>query len=191
MQITIRITWRRLILGGILAALLAGILLLRLARPGPNAVIASRNSIRARLAIPKDLREFPVEQYIERTDWFAYRYAAYPSGSCHWQLYIVCAANDAEKWCRAFRKYLQTRGKYYERGGDATLAGQELRFVLRQDSGGSALIWLRNLSGRLQITFDYRKARKPSSIWQTKFGRYLATVLLKVGMPIDAITRPT
>jgi hypothetical protein len=96
-----------------------------------------------------------------------------------------------EKWRRAFRTYLQTRGRHIERGGDATLAGQEHRFYLIQDGGGSAVISLRNLSGQLQIAFEYRKARVPSRIWQTKFGRRLAAILLKVGLPIDAITRPT
>ena len=191
MQITIRITKRRLIVVGILAVLLASICLLRLALPGPNAAIGDRNSIRARLAIPKDLRQFPVEQYTAQRDWYVYRHVAYPSRACHWQLYIVCADDDAEKWCRAFRDYLNTRGRCIERGGNAMLAGQELRFYLSQDSGGSAFIWLRNVSGRLQITFEYRKARRRSRIWQTKFGRYLAAVLLKIGLPIDAITRPT
>lgn len=191
MEITIRITKRRLIVGGILAVFLVSVLLLRLSLPSPNAVIARRNSLRARLALPKDLRQFPVEQYVGGTDWFVYRYAVYPSGSCHWQLYIVCAAGDTDKWCRAFRGYLQTRGKYFERGGDATLAGQVHRLFWRNDSGGSALIWLKNLSGRLQITFEYRKARRRSRIWRTKFGRYLASVFLKAGLPIDVITGPT
>lgn len=191
MEIAIRITKRRLVVSGIVAVLLVGALLLRLALPGPNAVIAGRKSLRARLALPKDLRQFPVEQYVGRTDWFVYRYAVYPSGSCHWHLYIVCAAGDADKWRRAFRSYLQTRGRYYERGGDATLAGQVHRLFWRNDSGGSALIYLKNVSGRLQITFEYRKARRRSRIWRTKFGRYLASVLLKAGLPIDAITGPT
>jgi len=191
MEITIRITNRRLIVGGILAVSLAGVMLLRLALPGPNAVIARRNSIQARLAIPEDLRQFPVEQYIGRWDCYVYRRVARPRGRCYWRLQIICADNDAEKWCQAFRRYLQTRGKYFERGGDATIAGQEHTFYLNQDSGGSAIVWLRNLSGRLQITFEYRKVRRPSRIWRTKFGRYLASVLLKVGLPMDAITRPT
>lgn len=191
MQITIRITRRRLILGGILAVSLAGVILLRLAFPGPNTVIASRNSIRGRLALPKDLREFPVEQYIGRKDWFVYRRVADERGPCTWNLQIISAGNDAQKWSRAFRSYLGKRGKYIERGNDPTLAGQEQRFYMSQDSGGSAIVRLRNLSGTLDITFEYRKARKPSRFWNTRFGRYLAMVLLKVDMPIDAITRAT
>jgi len=170
---------------------LAGVMLVRLSLPGPNAVIARRNSIRARLALPKDLRQFPVEQYIERWDCYVYRHAVRAGGQCYWHLQIICADNDAEKWQRAFRRYLQTRGKYIDRGGDATIAGQERTFFWRNDSGGSAVIWLRNLAGRLQICFEYRKARRPSRIWRTRFGRYLAAVLLKAGLPIDAITRPT
>jgi len=191
MEITIRITNRRLIVGGIVALSLAGVMLVRLSLPGPNAVIARRNSIRARLAIPKDLREFPVEQYIERWDCYVYRHVARPGSRSYWHLQIICADNSAEKWQRAFRRYLETRGRYIERGGDATIAGQSRAFILNQDSGGSALICLRNLSGRLHITFEYRKARKPSRIWRTRFGRYLAAILLKVGLPMDAITRPT
>lgn len=187
-----RITWMRVIVGGGVAALLTVLMLLRLARPVANAVIADRNSIRARLAIPKDLREFPVEQYIGRRDWFVYRRVSGGAGWLHnWHLQIICDDDDAEKWCRGFRSYLQTRGRNIERGGDATLAGQEHRFYLIQDGGGSAVIWLRNPSGQLQITFEYRKARVPSRIWQTKFGRYLAAVLLKAGLPIDAITCPS
>ena len=73
----------------------------------------------------------------------------------------------------------------------AVLAGQEHRFYLSQDSGGSAVIRLRNLSSQLQIAFECHKECIPSRIWQTKFGRYLAAILMKVGLPIDAITRPT
>jgi len=181
----------RVIVGGGIAVLLTGLALLRLARPGADAVIADRNSIRARLAIPKDLREFPVEQYIGRGDWYVYRCLSPPGGQCYWRLQILCGSSDAEKWYRAFRMYLQSRGKHIERGGDATLAGQEHGFYLGQDSGGSAVIWLRNLSGRLQIAFEYRKARVPGRIWQTRVGRRLAPILLKVGLPIDTITHPS
>jgi len=191
MEIRIRITRMRVIIGGLLVLLFVGVLLLRFAFPGPNAVIADRNSIRGRLALPKELREFPVEQYTGRGDWYVYRYVARLRGSCDWHLQIFCVENDAEKWGRAFRGYLQMRGKYTERGGDATIAGQEHRFYLNQDSGGSAVVRLRNLSGRLQISFECRKVRKPSRIWRTRFGRYLASVFLKAGLPIDAITGAT
>ena len=110
---------------------------------------------------------------------------------CRWRLYIICSAKDAEKWCRAFRSYLATRGKCIERGGDVTLSGQKRVFQLRQDSGGSASVLLYNHSGQLHIFFEYRKTNKLSRFWRTKLGRSLAKVLLKVGMPIDAITRPT
>jgi hypothetical protein len=189
MQVTIRITRRRFIVGGIVAVSLVGVVLFRLASPGPNTVIARRNSIRGRLAIPKDLREFPVEQYADRRDWFGYRSGTDPARSCRWQLYIICSAEDAEKWCRAFHRYFQTRGKCIERGGDITLPGQNRIFQLRQNSGGSAYVLLRNRSGQLQILFEYRKTRMSNRIWRTKFGRYLAKVLLEVGVPIDAITR--
>ena len=189
MQITIRITRRRVIVGGILAALLAGVVLLRAAHPGRDAVFAGRNGIRARLAIPKDLQEFPVEQYAGRGDWYVYRQVVAPRGACNWHLKITCAYDNADKWTTAFRRYLQKRGRCIERGGDAMLVGQEQRLYMLQDSGGSATVRLKNLQGSLHITFEYYKPRKQSRIWQTRFGRYLATVLLRMGVPIDAMTR--
>jgi hypothetical protein len=191
MQITIGITWRRLILGGILAALLIGILVLRLMFPAPNTAIAGRNSIRARLAIPKDLREFPVEQYITHRDWLVYRSGPHPLRSRRWRLDIICKTHNPDEWCRAFRRYLQTRGEYYERGGDITLPGQVRAFQMQADSGGSAVIQLKNVSGQLQITFEYRKAIKRSRIWRTRFGRCVAEILLKAGLRVDGITCPS
>lgn len=171
--------------------LLAGVVLLRAAYPGRDAVFASRHGILARLAIPKDLREFPVEEYAGRGDWYVYRKVVAPRGACHWQLRVICAYDNADKWTTAFHRYFQKRGKCFERGGDARLVGQEQRFYLQQDSGGSGTVWLRNFRGNLYITFEYRTAIRRSKFWNTKVGRYLATILLKVSVPIDAITSAT
>ena len=73
METAIRITWTRLIVSLILGVLLATILLLRAAMPGPNAVITNRNSFQSLLLMPEELRKFPVEQYLARGDWFIYR----------------------------------------------------------------------------------------------------------------------
>ena len=189
MEIRIRITRKRVIIGGLVALLVGGVLLVRFAYPGPNAVISDRNSIRGRFVLPKDLREFPVEQYLRQRDWYIYRHVARARGSCDWYLQIFCVENEAEKWGRALREYFQSRGRCVERGGDATIVGQEHRFYLSQDSGASAVVRLKNLSGRLHISFEYCKVRRPNRIWQTKLGRYLASVLRKVGMPIDATAR--
>jgi len=53
--------------------LLATILLLQAATPGPNVVITNRSSFQSLLLMPEELRKFPVEQYLARGDWFIYR----------------------------------------------------------------------------------------------------------------------
>lgn len=73
MGLTIRITWTRLIIGLILGVLLATVLLLRAAMPGPNVVITNRSSFQSLLLMPEELRKFPVEQHLARGDWFIYR----------------------------------------------------------------------------------------------------------------------
>lgn len=191
MQITIRITWRRMILGGILAALLIGILILRLMFPAPNTAIAGRNSIRARLAIPDVIREFPVEQHVSQRDWFVYRCAAGPRGRHSWTLYIACIGNDPDKWRRAFRVYLKKHGEIVERGSVTMTEGQEQRIHLRRDSGDVAFVRMKNLSGNLHITFEYHEVIRRSKFWNTKLGIYLAGILLKVGLAPDAVTMPS
>ena len=62
-----------MIVGLILGVLPATILLLRSAMLGPNAVITNRNSFQSLLLMPKELRQFPIEQYLARGDWFIYR----------------------------------------------------------------------------------------------------------------------
>jgi hypothetical protein len=180
-----------MILGGILAALLMSILLLRLMFPAPNTAIASRSSIRARLAVPEILREFPVEEHVSPRDWFVYRRAAGPGGRRNWTLYIACTGNDPDKWRRAFRIYLGKHGEIVERGSVTMTEGQEQRFHLRRDSGDVAFVRMKNLSGNLHITFEYHKAIRRSRFWNTKLGIYLARILLKLGMPPDAITMPS
>ena len=191
MEVRIRITRWRVITGAVLVLLASGVYLLRLALPGPNAVVADRKSIRARLAIPRDLREFPVERYIGRDDWFVYRNVCRSKTLCDWCLHITAGLDDAEAWSRAFREHLDTRGKYIERGGNEWSVYRDHTFFLRQDSGSSGLVRLRSLGGRLHITFAYYRARRPSRFWQSRFGRYVAAILLKVGLPVDAITQPS
>lgn len=191
MEVRIRITRKRVIIGVVLVLLASGVYLLRLALPGPDAIVADRNSIRGRLAVPKDLREFPVERYTGRDDWFVYRNVCRSTTSCDWSLYITASLDDAESWSRAFRQYLNTRGKCIERGGNEWSVYRDHTFFLRQDPGNSAIVRLRSLGGRLHITFAYYKARRPSRFWRSRFGRYVAAILLKVGLPVDAITCPS
>jgi len=191
MEIRIRITRWRVIIGVVLVLLASGVHLLRLALPGPDAIVADRNSIRGRLAVPKDLREFPVEQYTGRGDWFVYRNVRRSTTLCDWCLYITADLDDAESWSSAFRQYLDPRGKCIERGGNEWSVYRDHKFYLRQDSGSLGAVRLRSLGGRLHITFAYYKARRPARFWRSKFGRCVAAIFLKVGLQIDAVTCPS
>lgn len=193
MEIRIRITRIRLIVGGILVVLLGIVLLLRTAVVGPNAVITNRNTFQSLLVIPKELREFPVEKYIAQGDWFIYRRCARPNGPHHWRLQVVAADDDLEKWKDAFRSYLEPRGKYIERWSDALWPKQPQRMYLRPDSAADAsgAVTFKNASGELYITFAYYQPRCAHRLWQTKYGRFLASLLCKIGLPVDTITRPS
>jgi hypothetical protein len=193
MEIRIRLTRIRLIIGGILVVLLVIVLLLRTAVVGPNAVITNRNTFQSLLVIPKELREFPVEKYIAQGDWFIYRRCARPNGPRHWRLQIVAPADDLQKWKEAFCSYLEPRGKYIERWSEALWPKQPQRMYLRPDSAADAsgTVTFKNASGELYITFAFYQPRSAHRLWQTKYGRSLASLLCKIGLPVDTITRPS
>jgi len=182
-----------LIIGGILVVLLGIVLLLRTAVVGPNAVITNRNTFQSLLVIPKELREFPVEKYIAQGDWFIYRRCARPNGPRHWRLQIVAPADDLEKWKDAFRSYLKRRGECIEPASNARWPKQAQTMYVRPDSttGASSIVTFKNASGELYITFAYYQPRSADRLWRTKYGRFLASLLCKIGLPVDAVTRPT
>lgn len=193
METAIRITWTRLIVGLILGVLLATILLLRAATPGPNTIITNRHSFQALLAVPRELRAFPVERYIAEGDWFIYRFAAPPRGRCQWRLQVAARSADLEKWKVAFRDYLEMRGESLDRTGSASSSGPVLQMYSRADRNPSSLELVRfdAICDELHITFAYYEAATPNKIWGTKYGRFLASILRRVGLPIDAVTHVT
>lgn len=182
-----------MIVGLILGVLLAAILLLRAATPGPNAVITNRSSLQALFLMPKELREFPTEQYLAPGDWFIYRLSTKPNAGRDWRLHIVSAASEADKWKNAFLAYLGPRGKCADRVRPEKW-GQTRRVVyFRSNSkpGISATLESKyaESSGGLYITFAYYEPDPPNRLWGTKYGRFLASVLRRIGLPIDAVTQ--
>jgi hypothetical protein len=176
----------------ILGVLLATILLLRAAMPGPNVVITNRSSFQALLLMPEELRKFPVEQYLAQGDWFIYRLSTRPNGRRDWRLHIVSAVGQVDKWKNAFLGYLEPRGKCIEHGSPQR-PGQARRVYFRPNSkaGISAVLEFKNAepSGELYITFAYYEPGPPNRLWGTKYGRFLASVLRRIGLPIDAVTQ--
>ena len=188
-----RITWTRLIVGLILGVLLATILLLRAAMPGPNAVITNRKTFQSLLLMPKELRKFPVEQYLASGDWFIYRLSTRPDGRRDWRLHIVSAVGEVDKWKNAFHGYLEPRGECIERRRSALGPEQVQRiyFSSNTKTGVSSVVDFKSTepSGELYITFAYYEPGPPNRLWGTKYGRLLASVLRKIGLPIDAVTQ--
>jgi hypothetical protein len=193
MEMTIRITGTRLIVGLILGVLLATILLLRAAMPGPNAVITNRSSFQALLLMPKELRAFPVEQYLAPGDWFIYRLSTKPNDRREWRLHIVSAVAEADKWKSAFLGYLEPRGQCIERRR-STLGPEQVQRVYFHSNikaGVSGVVDFKSTepSTELYITFAYYEPGRPNRLWGTKYGRLLASVLRRIGLPIDAVTQ--
>ncbi len=191
-ETAIRITRTRLIVGLILGVLLATVLLLRAATPGPNVVITNRGSFQSLLLMPKELRAFPVEQHLTQGDWFIYRLSSQPNGRRDWRLHIVSVVGEADKWKNAFHGYLEPRGKCIEHGSPQR-PGQAHRVYFRPNnkSGISAVIEFKSAepSGELYITLAYYEPGPANRLWATKYGRLLASVLRKMGLPIDAVTQ--
>jgi len=191
MESAIRITGARLIVSLILGVLLAAILL-RAAMPGPNVVITNRKTFQSLLLMPNELRKFPVEQYLAQGDWFIYRLSTKPNDRRDWRLHIVSGVAEADKWKNAFLGYLEPRGKCIEHGS-AQRPGQARRVHFRSNSKASVygVIEFKSAepSGELYITFAYYEPAPPNRLWGTKYGRLLASVLRKIGLPIDAVTQ--
>jgi len=181
-----------LIIGLILGVLLATVLLLRAAMPGPNVVITNRSSFQSLLLMPEELRKFPVEQYLARGDWFIYRLSTKPNDQRAWRLHIVSAVAETDKWKNAFLGYLEPRGKCIEHGSPQR-PGQARRVYFRSNSkaGISAVLEFKSAEppGELYITFAYYEPGPPDRLWGTKYGRFLASVLRRIGLPIDAVTQ--
>ncbi len=193
MESAIRITWTRLIVGLILGALSATILLLRAVMPGPNVVITNRKTLQSLLLMPEELRRFPVEQYLARGDWFIYRLSTQPNGRRDWRLHIVAAAPEADKWKNAFHGYLGPRGECIERRRSVLGPEQVRRIYFRPNSkaGVCGVVEFKSTepSSELYITFAYYEPAPPSRLWGTRYGRFLASVLRRIGLPIDAVTQ--
>lgn len=192
METAIRITGTRLIVSLILGVLLATILLLRAVMPGPNVVITNRKTLQSLLLMPKELRKFPVEEYLARGDWFIYRLSSQPNGRRDWRLHIVSAVGEVNKWKNAFHGYLEPRGKCIEHGSPQR-PGQARRVYFRSNikAGVSGVVDFKSTepSGELYMTFAYYEPGPPNRLWGTKYGRFLASVLRRIGLPIDAVTQ--
>src|SRR5210317_1395278 len=96
-----RIKKRWQIVGGVLALFGVLVLTVRVELSRTERVFKSRNGVRARMLMPKDLRQFAVEKYADKGESFVYRFSNVHSNYDQWTLEIVAKFEEAEKWREA------------------------------------------------------------------------------------------
>jgi len=192
MWTTTRITRTSIIVGCILVVFVGAAFFIRIVTRSSSATIRSRNSLRALLSMPKDLRQFPVEKYIESGDSLVYHMSNRRDGLRHWRLQIETAAGDVHDWKDAFHNYLKPRGTCTEYVRRRT---SQPEFFLRWSDNAGAHGWVTftgpQAAGRLSITFEYYEFGLVHKLLSTKLGRFLGLILAKIGYPLDAMTLPT
>jgi len=143
--------------------------------------------------MPKELRKFPVEQYLASGDWFIYRLSTKRNGQRDWRLHIVLSTDSgAGMWKNAFLAYLAPRGQCIEHvGPQKRWEPRTIYFRSNSRPDVSAVLEFKYAepSGGLYITFAYYEPCPPNRLWGTKYGRFLASVLRRIGLPIDAVTQ--
>ncbi|UCG48409.1 MAG: hypothetical protein JSU94_01285 [Phycisphaerales bacterium] len=183
MGIAMRITRFRLIIICLVATFLVAALCIGRLLLCPSATMTSRNSIKARLLLPKDIRDFPIERYADPNDRFVYSISSHES---HWQISLLRITTSPDRlgsYKQAFRTFLSPRGRLSE--GKRTLllrpaGSKDSTAVVRFDSAGAG--------AGLRITFEYRSLGIGQRLLASKFGRLLAPVFRRF-WPVDATTQ--
>lgn len=181
-----RITRTRMIVACVLVASLGIFLFIRSVRRGPSTMISSRRGLRAIILLPKDLRQFPVEKYVKSGDSFTYHISDRRDGYRHCRLQIDTADGDLNDWRDAFRDHFDVRGELTE-----PRAGLPYRMVFHSKSSADSHGWVTfkrpGPGGRLSIGVESYEPRLVRRLLGTRFGKFLALVLAKIGYPLDAI----
>jgi hypothetical protein len=184
-----RITRTRVIVACALVVSLGVVLFVMIIRRGPSTTIRSRRSLRAIMLMPKDLRQFPVESYVKSGDSFVYHISDRRDGYRHCRLQIDTAEGDLNEWKDAFRDYLKARGDFAE-----PRIGSPHPTLFRwssADSHGWVTFKGPGPAGELSISLEFYELGLVYKLLRTRFGRFLALLLAKIGYPLDAITQAT
>lgn len=186
-----RITRTRIIVACVLVVSLGIVFFVRIIRRGPSTTIRSRRSLRAVILMPKDLRQFPVEKYVKSGDSFIYHISDRRDGYRHCRLQIDTAEGNLNDWKDAFRNYLNAHGQFTEprRRGSSQL--MVFRPRSSADSHGWVMFKVPGSAGELSISFELYELGPVRRLLRTRFGRFLALLLAKIGYPLDAITQAT
>ena len=179
-----RITRTRIIVGCILVASVGIFFFIRVVRRGPSTTIRSRRSLRAVILLPKDMRQFPVEKYVKSGDSFIYHISDRRDGYRHYRLQIDTAEGDLNDWKDAFRKCLKARGELIEPGSGSS---QLMLFHSKSSAGSHGWVTFRGPLDGLSISFELYEPGVVHRLLRTRFGKFLAVVLAKMGYRLDGI----
>ena len=185
-----RITRTRIIVACVLVVSLGIVFFIRIIKRGPSTTIGNRRSLRAVILMPKDLRQFPVEKYVKSGDLFIYHISDRRDGYRHCRLQIDTAEGDLNDWKDAFRDYLKARGEFTEPRRRGSPQPMLFRWS-NADSHGWVAFKVPGSAGELSISFELYELGPVHRLLRTRFGRFLALLLAKIGYPLDAITQAT
>jgi hypothetical protein len=179
-----RITRTRIIVACVLVASVGIFFFIRIVRRGPSTTVSSRRSLRAIFLLPKDLRQFPVEKYVKPGDSFVYHISDRQDGLRHCRLQIDTAEGELNNWKDSFRKYLKGRGELTEpRSGSLRL----MLFSSKSSADLHGWVTFKGSADGLSISFELHKPGPVHRLLRTRFGKFLALLLAKIGYPLDAI----
>ena len=183
-----RITRTRIIVGCILVASLGIFFFIRIVRRGPSTTVSSRRGLRAVILLPKDLRQFPVEKYVKPGDSFIYHISDRRDGFRHCRLQIDTAEGDLNDWRDAFRDHFDVRGEITQRIGGSS---HRMLFLFHSKSNADSHGWVTfkrpGSAGKLSMSVEWYEPRLVRRLLRTRFGKFLAVLLAKIGYHLDAI----
>ena len=181
-----RIARARIIVACVLVASLGIFFFIRIVRREPSTTISSRRGLRAIILLPKDLRQFPVEKYVKSGDSFMYHISDRRDGFRHCRLQIDAAEGDSTDWRDTFREHFNVRGEITEARG-----GLPYRVLFHSKSSADSHGWVTfkrpGSAGKLSMSVEWYEPRLVRRLLRTRFGKYLAVLLAKIGYRLDAI----
>jgi hypothetical protein len=185
----VRIARTRIIVACVLVASLGIFFFIRIVRRGPSKTVRSRRGLRAVILMPKAVRQFPVEKYVKSGDSFIYHISDRRDGFRRCRLQIDTVGGDLNDWKDAFREYLKARGECTGHKWRGSREPMLFRWKGSADSHGWVIF--KGPADGLSITFEYYQPGLVRRLLGTRFGKFLAFLLAKIGYPLDAITQVT
>jgi hypothetical protein len=125
-----------------------------------------------------------VEKYVKSGDSFTYHISDRRDGYRHCRLQIDIAEGDLTDWRDAFDDYLKARGEFRDVG-----SGSPYRMLFRSKSSADSHGWVtfKGPADGPSVTFEYYELGLVHKLLRTRFGKFLALLLAKIGYRLDAI----